>query len=138
MIGKHPTRRDVVVAAAAAAVAATLPARASVRPEWVNLQGVLEEALASFREARQASYEARPIIMSSVRTEGILAFFAAPEIRSRSLARQAASAAAKALFMPIAQSDAEAALQENALRIFEDELGGSSGVRDYFPSSRRV
>lgn len=113
---------------------------ANVRPraEFLAMHAHFRDMLEVFRAARRASRDARPNLLRAMRQGGPGAFFNAPEIRARSRARQAASAAAQALFMPVAANDAEAAMQEEALTAFEGELGGAPGVRERFSPARRL
>lgn len=122
-------------AAAALVAVAALPL-GTVRPEFAQMSEELEAAIVAFRQARTASRLARPRILEAVRGDGLHAFFNAPEIRARVRARQIAQAAAERLFMPPAANDAEAALQERALSVFE-ELGGPP-MREHFPTTRRL
>lgn len=108
------------------------------RPEFLECYRHFQEMVAAFRAARKASREVAPRLLKDIRKGGIGAYFNAPEIRARSRARQAASAAAQALFMPVAANDAEAAMQEEAFTAFEGELGGSPGVRERFSPARRL
>jgi hypothetical protein len=130
-------RRRVLAGAAAVAVAACVPLPAAAREEFVALHAALMEACKAFEEAREASFLARPRIMEEVRRTSIRAFFAAPEIKTRSRTRGMAQAAAQRLFTAVAENDAEAAMQEEALTIYVDDLGGSPASRERFSTTFR-
>ena len=131
-------RRKVLAGAAAMAVAACVPVPVAARPEFVTLHAALMQACKAFEEAREASFLARPRIMEEVRKTSIRAFFASPEIRTRSRTRGTAQAAAQRLFMAVAKNDTEAAMQDEALSIYIHDLGGSPASRERYPPVRRA
>ncbi len=132
------TRREAIVVAAAMGAGAIFPSDMEPRPSFVALSEVVSDAVAAFRQARIASRLARPRILEEVRRRGIISFFDAPEIRARSRARHAAQTAVENICMRTAANDREALLQEAALAMYENELGGSPGLRERFPPSRRI
>lgn len=119
--------------AVAVTTSAIFPIASESRPEFVAMWEDVNKAVATFREARIASRLARPRIFKEMRARGIGGFFQAPEIRARSRARHEAQAAVEALCKVAASNDCEARCQEAALSIYENELGGSIGLRDRYP-----
>lgn len=136
-------RRTVLTGAAASAMALGLPTPVMARPgpEWIALHAGLAEAMTRYRTARLAKREARRRIMAAVRAAGgdIGVYFNAPEVCATARARQDAQWAAQKIFMPLAGNDAEAAMQDEALRLYETELGGDlEGMRERFPPKRHL
>lgn len=133
---KGPNRRDVLAAAAAAGVAALMPAPV-VRPEFLEAHAQFMEAWTRYEQAREAAFIARPRIMALVRKTDIGTFFRAPEIKLRARTRSAAQVAAERVYTPVPANDAEAALQEEVLTICEQNLR-MDDARIRFPPTRRV
>ena len=131
------TRREIIKAIGAIPVAAAIGWPQTPGANIHDRLGAFMDAVATFREARAASREARPRILAAVRTSTLAASFDAPEIKARARARRIAQGLAEELFMPPATSDAEAAMQESVLRIYMAELGGSSATGERFPVTRR-
>lgn len=132
-----PNRREALAGAAAVAVAASLPAPVP-RPEFVSAHAGFMEAWTAYEQAREAAYIARPRIMALVRQTDISSFFKSDEIRMRARTRSLAHVAAARVYVPEAANDAEAAMQEEVIRICETMLGMDEGLRHRYPPTRRL
>ncbi|WP_448044402.1 hypothetical protein [Bradyrhizobium liaoningense] len=130
-----PDRREVLAGAAAIAVSVAVPAfgSATLGPNFAAMLTELDRAMAALDAAWDAVVAARPEIYARVERSprGIGAFFAAPEVRARGRARNAARAAAEEIIFAQASNDAESALQAKTKDLFFTRLGG-----DLMPPSR--
>jgi hypothetical protein len=129
-------RREMLAGAASVAVAVSLPLPIA-RPEFVSAHAQFMETWTAYEQAREAAYVARPRIMALVRQTDISAFFKSHEIRMRARTRSLAHVAASRVYVPEAANDAEAAMQEEVIRICETMLGMDGGLRDRYPPTRR-
>jgi hypothetical protein len=128
-----PTRRDIMTGAVAVAAAALVPdIDEPVRPGFLALNEKVNRAIAQFRQARMVSRIVRPRILREIRETGLSRFFDAPEIRARMRARHAAQGAVEELCKTIATNEREMALQDEAVAIYENELGGPMNLKDRF------
>lgn len=126
---KKPTldRREVIVGAAAVAVAAAIPAMpATIGPAFIAMQGRLDQAMTALYAAKDAVVAARPQIFADMRRSKrkLDAFFAAPEIKARARARMEAQAAAEEIIFATATNEAEIELQKKTKELFMTRLGG--------------
>jgi hypothetical protein len=130
-----PDRREVLAGTAAVMVSAIVPAfgSATLGSNFSAMLNELDRALAALEAARDVVVAARPEIYANVKRSprGIGAFFAAPEVRARGRARNAARAAAEEIVLAQATNDAELALQVKTKELFFTRLGG-----DLMPPSR--
>ena len=120
--------RREVLAGAAATIAATLSvpgtAEACPRSDFVAMRQHLDESLAAFRAAGARRLAAQGRILADMRASGNRArtFFDAPEVGAAAHARMRARTAAENIFFSPASNTAELAMQEEARRIFDNEL----------------
>jgi hypothetical protein len=128
-------RREVLAGAAAVVVSAAVPAvgSATLGPNFAVMLNELYRAMAVLDAAYDAVVAARPEIYTRVERSprGIGEFFAAPEVKARSRARNEARAAAEEIVLAQATNEAEAALQAETKELFFTRLGG-----DLMPPSR--
>ena len=128
-------RREVLAGTAAVMVSAAVPAfgSATLGPNFAAMLTELDRAMAALDAAWDAVVAARPEIYARVERSprGIGEFFAAPEVKARSRARNEARVAAEEIMFAQPTNDAESALQAKTKELFLTRLGG-----DLMPPSR--